>query len=156
MRPNSALLKQRRKLRGWSQAFVADAAGLSRRTVQNIETDTGTVKASSIYALAEVLNVNQSDAVIANQDLIDNQKSFAVWPWRLFEFLGKRLLPHEHTFIRSRAEAESVVEKVWGCWQVHLSNVVKTKSVRRSAIGDRQMESERLYRTLPRHLGAKS
>ena len=134
MQPNGILIKNERMRLGLSQIEVADAAELSRRTVQHIEAGKNGVSVSSVYAVADVLNVGRCEALITDSDTIDNQESFSMWPWRLFELLGKRILPNEHAYASTLAEAEDVVENIWKAWQIHLANILKTKTVRQSAI----------------------
>ncbi len=134
MRPNGVLLKQERMRRGMSQADLADAAEISRRTVQFIEAGKEGVLTSSIHAVADVLNIDHADAIVDDSNMIDNHESFSIWPWRLFEFLGKRMLPGELAHVGTRAEAESVVLSTWNGWLAHLSNITKTKTVRPTAI----------------------
>ena len=56
MKINSALIRQEREKRAWSQEHLADASGLALRTVQRIES-TGSASYESAGAIASVLGM---------------------------------------------------------------------------------------------------
>lgn len=86
MKINSDLVKQFRLQKSWSQERLAEAAGLSLRTVQRIETD-GAVSLQSRSAIADALGVEPS-ALDAESSLTSHKDNAAESPQ--FSLLSQR------------------------------------------------------------------
>jgi transcriptional regulator with XRE-family HTH domain len=60
MKTNAQIIKRLREEKSWSQEHLAEAAGLSLRTVQRVETD-GNASAETRLALASTLGIDVSE-----------------------------------------------------------------------------------------------
>lgn len=58
MNINSDALKQLRLARGWTQQHLADAAGLSLRTIQRMERD-GTAASETLHSICAALEIQR-------------------------------------------------------------------------------------------------
>lgn len=85
MRVNASLVKQLRTDKSWTQQHLADACGISLRTVQRVERY-GTASNETLMALSAVFEVAQS--AIQQPDIIaqviQDGESTNTWLQRLF------------------------------------------------------------------------
>ncbi len=52
-----SIIQRARKRRGWTQAFLADQAGLRQETISNIEKGVRSAKLASIFAVLAALDL---------------------------------------------------------------------------------------------------
>lgn len=65
---NAQLIKDSRTSRNWTQQHLADACGLSLRTIQRVERY-GNASNETVGALASVLEIEQSDIVVPDREV---------------------------------------------------------------------------------------
>lgn len=81
---NAQLIKDQRTANNWTQQHLADACGLSLRTIQRVERY-GNASNETVAALASVLEVAQSDIVIPERETetVESPVSYKPWMERL-------------------------------------------------------------------------
>lgn len=99
--------KARRKM-GLSQIEVAEIADVSRRTVQHAEMETRELKLATLHAISCAVGIRPVDS--SAPDKVGNFDSFRWWPFRLWEFMGRRFSPDELTFCDCEKEFHKILE----------------------------------------------
>lgn len=69
MEVNAQLIKSMRTKRSWTQQHLADACGISLRTVQRVERY-GTASNETVMGLASVFEVLQNDFILPDEPVI--------------------------------------------------------------------------------------
>jgi transcriptional regulator with XRE-family HTH domain len=77
MKTNAGRIKQLREAKSWSQEHMAEAAGLSLRTVQRVESE-GNASAETRLALASVLGVDVSELGVSQAKRLREESEPAV------------------------------------------------------------------------------
>ena len=73
MEVNAILIKEQRTTRAWTQQHLADACGLSLRTVQRIERY-GTCSVDTLMSLSAVLEMDKQDLLTAIPPVTEESK----------------------------------------------------------------------------------
>ena len=127
------LIRTARRKMGLSQIEVAGLADVSRRTVQNAESGTASVKLSSLRAIGEVVHVylyDDADDAIDSEALVSNVASFGYLPFRMFKFVGSRIKPSELAFCYDEQEFLSELEILWQNFERGLASFCPIKASR--------------------------
>lgn len=70
MEINAELIKSQRTERNWTQQHLADACGVSLRTIQRVERY-GNAANETVMALASVLQIEQSEIIIPDTAVVE-------------------------------------------------------------------------------------
>jgi DNA-binding XRE family transcriptional regulator len=76
------LVKQYRVDRNWTQQHLADACGISLRTVQRIE-KLGNASSESIMSLCAVFEITKQDIAIVPELKAQPKQTITLWPYYL-------------------------------------------------------------------------
>lgn len=79
--------KQMRAERNWTQQHMADACGISLRTVQRIETF-GNASSESVMSLCAVLEITKNDICIVPKVKAEQLQPVKLWPYYLATILA--------------------------------------------------------------------
>lgn len=77
---NAQLIKDRRTSNKWTQQHLADACGLSLRTIQRVERY-GNASNETVASLAAVFEIDQSDIVVEEREIEVVEMSVPSNPW---------------------------------------------------------------------------
>jgi transcriptional regulator with XRE-family HTH domain len=147
MRPHGEKFRQRRKQLGLSQKAVAVEAGVSRRTVQNVESSANSLGIDFIEAIADVLDLSEDEMLIADEEAVElrcdpggRQDACLGFPWSLFGYLQTPVLPADEAFCESESDAEQVIRKMRRSWTTHLGRSQCGSQDDRYAAADRDLD----------------
>lgn len=83
-------LKTLRQNKGWTQQHLADAAGLSLRTIQRVESE-GNAAKETVMAICAALEIGREDLSIIPQPDPSQLQTISNWPQRLILILALTL-----------------------------------------------------------------